>query len=454
MRPFLPHQQEAMDYALSRSRIALFMEMRLGKSLVAIRWAKVKQGSNRRVLIVAPLTVLSEWQEELRKEGVTQNVYWIRGTKKFLEKVTNPDFIREGWFLVNYECLRANPWICEKRWEVVILDESTLIRNPTSKTSKMACEKLSRIPNRAILSGLPNPESSMDYFQQFKFLYGSFLNTENFWTFRNKFFQRGFTSWDWVPFRGTLEAIKNEVHKLAFIRTRKECGIGSKKIYEARHCYMSSKQQTMYRQTEKDFGFQLNEKESIETLWAPVKFLWLSQISGGFVPKTGDLISTVKTTELINLLEGELKHEKVVVWFRFNSELHYVRKLLSDHGIANVFVVGGRDKSERVRNTAIFRGSSGVRVMLAQVKCAKYGLDWSVASTAIYYSTGYEMENRAQSEDRIIHPTKKEPVLYIDLITKGTVDEEILDCLREKKFNSRSLLLNFTEKLKLKYAKN
>jgi hypothetical protein len=83
--------------------------------------------------------------------------------------------------------------------------------------------------------------------------------------------------------------------------------------------------------------------------------------------------------------------------------------------------------------------------MLAQVKCGKFGLDWSVASTAIYYSNPYDMEDRAQSEDRIVSATKTEPVLYIDLITKDTIDEEVTEVLRDKNVTARSFFNSIDE---------
>ena len=72
-------------------------------------------------------------------------------------------------------------------------------------------------------------------------------------------------------------------------------------------------------------------------------------------------------------------------------------------------------------------GTLNCDVICAQAMLGKMGLPWHASSTAIYYSNHFSGEIRQQTEDRIIHPMKKEPVLIIDLLTKDSIDEDILD---------------------------
>ena len=63
------------------------------------------------------------------------------------------------------------------------------------------------------------------------------------------------------------------------------------------------------------------------------------------------------------------------------------------------------------------------------------------------------MEKRAQSEDRIIHPVKQEPLLYIDLVTEGTIDEIVVDALQDKSISAQILtarLKNYAESIRAK----
>jgi hypothetical protein len=80
-----------------------------------------------------------------------------------------------------------------------------------------------------------------------------------------------------------------------------------------------------------------------------------------------------------------------------------------------------------------------------QLKCGKYGLNLSVSSTAIYFGNGFSFEDRAQSVERIAHPSKTDALLTIDLVARDTIDEDILNALRDKRAKSRSFTSRIVE---------
>jgi SNF2 family DNA or RNA helicase len=126
-----------------------------------------------------------------------------------------------------------------------------------------------------------------------------------------------------------------------------------------------------------------------------------------------------------------------------------VYQILKRKGIFSSIIVG--ETAPQVRSTFISSFQSPIckspRILLVQMKCGKFGLDLSAASTAIYYSNGFSLEDRLQSEDRIVSPTKKDPLLFIDLLTQGTVDESILRTLKKKNITSRSFMEKLMEDL-------
>lgn len=439
LRKLMTHQKEALSKFKNSNTLALFMEMRLGKSLVAIRWAKQFPG---RKLIIAPLTPLGDWIRELEYEKCSRITPLTLSKNKLLE--TKDTWSNCGWFLINYEKLLANQWLLnEINWDVIIADESTKFRNPKTQISKLLCKR-NYCNRRAILSGLPRPESDLDFFQQFKFINGEFLNYDNYWSFRHKYFHQDWSGFNWVSNPGTKTLIKKEVHLQAYVLTRKQAGIGSKKIYERLEIEMKPEQKKMYKMINKDFAY--NEDPKAWTKWAPTKFLWLSRVAGGFSPNIQVTLSERKTETIIELLKEQLKNTKVVIWFRFNKELRFVRRALKNKNIKYKSITAKVKISERIQKSKIFRVSKSINVMLSQIKCAKYGVDWSCADTAIYYSNPYDMEDRVQSEDRIIHPKKKIPILFIDLITKNTIDEDIVSILQDKKIDSKYFLKELMSK--------
>lgn len=437
MKKLMPHQIKVLKYAKPLSSLALFLEMRLGKTLITIRWIELKKVS--RILVVCPKTVIPVWCEELYDEDYAeQDVFPLYGsTNSRLQTIVSQKC--KGWFITNYESISYCPEIIEFPWDAIILDESTRIRKPKAGITKLLCTHTKHIPLRAILTGLPCPESEMDYCEQFRFLHEEFMQFKNYWYWRKKYcFQIGYS---WQVKASILPKIKEYVNKYSFSLTRIQAGMGSKKVYVKRYVHLNPVQKRMYREMMKLFLTEY-EGEVFSTKYIPVRLEYLIRIASGFTPKD-KLISPAKGKEILYLLSSELKNEKVVIWFKHNLELEYIVKLLTKNKI-NVGWITGKSKS----NLTSFKSKTGkMQVLCVQGKCGMMGLDFSVASTSIYYSNWWDGEIRRQSEDRIIHPRKKVPLLYIDLVCKGTVDEDILDTLKKKKLVSKYFTLNIKKLL-------
>lgn len=444
-RTALPHQRPVLRWAKRRNAIGLFLQMRLGKTFIAIRWVK-HRSPNGRVLCVAPLSVLPGWVEELEQENLS-SVLLIGSAKRRAESLA-ANRKRCRWFLINPEGLRSFPALLDESWDVVILDESTFIRKPQTKIAKIV-RRLRHVPNRAILTGLPNPESPLDYFEQLAFLGLPFMGCQTYWQYRARhFFQAGYR---WRPKRGTLERLTHQVAKHCYVLSTKDAGLETPAVYETRHVSLPPGIRGIYRACVEEF--RLGERE---TIWSPVVRTWLCQLCGGIVPlayRDGrSFYFDHKLNELEKLLCGELKSEQVVVFFRFTRELSLALQRLRRRGIVSAAYAGLHSLEQRKRKVLAFR-SGQTRVFLMQAKCARMGLDLSVADTVIFYSNWYDSQTREQCEARIEHPKKKRSRLYIDLVTKDTVDEDVLAALKQKDELSSSLLERIQERFCNLYEK-
>ena len=76
--------------------------------------------------------------------------------------------------------------------------------------------------------------------------------------------------------------------------------------------------------------------------------------------------------------------------------------------------------------------NSSVRFLVGTPQTGGYGITLTGASTMIYYSNGYDLEKRQQSEARIDRIGQEKPMTYIDIIAEKTVDERIVKALRKK----------------------
>lgn len=423
MKTLLPHQILAYDYCAKTQHPYLAMEMRLGKTLVAVRFLRNKYPGSK-ILVIAPMTVLEAWERELVDEGQYYHVLDASRT-------TGMDFVKdiEGcWYLINYDALRNRPWVYQMDWQAVVLDESTVARNPKAEITKVLTNNFRKVPTRLCLSGNPAPEGILDWFSQAKFLWDGLLACRNFWDFRNKFF--ACAGFDWVPMKGSFERIMFALKGSVFFLTRKQAGLGNRRIFERRTVKLPEALRKNYNEMEKSFATEIGD-EHVETVWATVRSVHLAKMAGGW-KGTYDH----KVREVLNLIQGELKGEQVVIWFRFIAEIDSVAGALADVGVAFRRITGADSYEDRKASIQMFR-QGAARVVLCQLRAARFGTDLSTSSTAIFFSNEYSSEVRSQAIERIENITKNEPLLILDLVAENTVDEDCLDALLEKSADSK-----------------
>lgn len=437
----MPHQSDALDYSLAVSHPAILMEMRLGKTLVAIWYAqdKIEKGP---IIVMAPTTVLGAWEEELTGAGED---FVIAHGKSRTEKLhlmqTAFKWHRRCWYLITYESVLALPKLAVVPWELAVADESTKMKNPKAKISEVMTEGFRVTKRRMILTGLISPENELEVFMQFKFLDGHFMQCRNYWQFRNKYFEKDWMGYSWVPKKGVQGLIKKQVHARAFVLRRHEANMEKKKVYSKRYVSLNDKQRGLQEQIAEEYGYFKDDGTYEETAFAIVKQGWMRRIAGGFTPDGETVISTDKAKALLEILD-ELNGEQMVVWFKYKAEVELAYQVLQNAKVPTAKMTGLTPPIDRRSMIKDFRAGK-YRVLLATEKVAKFGIDCSSASCAVYYSNEDSCEDRTQSEERILHPSKEDVLLYIDLVCEDSVDELVVDAMQDKTFNARAFMTAF-----------
>jgi len=437
-RQLMPHQARFLRWAKTRSAVAAFMEMRLGKSLCAVRWAETRPDVDK-ALIVSPLSVIPSWRRELALEGI--EACEITGSQEEREAAVVSAGRDHKWYLINKEGLlamsgrvaRPSEWV-KLPWDLVILDESPFIRNPKAKVTRAALDWLSSARYRAILSGLPNPEGPEDYVTQMLFLGGGeFMRCRDFWSWRSRNMQPGRFTWS---VKGpSLVELKREVDSRSFFLRRRDAGMADRKLRQKRWVKLPKRVMIEMRRARREFS--VGDRLTMNSLTA---MGWEHQLAGGTFE---GFEHDAKTSEVVELAQGEFRRQQVVVWARFTAELEAVRRALRGAGVTCAVVNGGVKPADREVVISKFK-EGRTRVLIAQPQCLKMGVDLSEAEVAIVVSNYFDYEVRAQLEDRIVHPKKPRPALIVDLIAEGTIDEDVVEALTDKRinaavFNSRML---------------
>ena len=452
------HQQQAFEFIYrlftedASPGAALLMEMGAGKSLtsVAIAGALYLAGRIKRVLIVAPLSIVGVWQEEFAKFAdfpYTLRVLQGSGAKKADTLRGMVDATLQV-AVVNYE----SAWRMEdeiKAWrpDLVVCDEGHKLKSHATHASKAMHRIGAAARYRLLLTGTPVTNKTLDIFSQYKFLNPEIFG-RSFYAFRNRYFDMtGYGAHTPVMKRSMEQEFTQRLHCIAFRATKKDCLDLLDTVDIVRLVELEPAARKTYRDLVRDSYAELAEG-SVTATNILTRLMRLSQQTGGFMGSDDDpkprQISRAKLAALEDIIDqAAAEGKKLVVIARFVPEIKAITALLEKMGIAYSCVMGGvKDRDEQV---ARFQTDPSVSVFVGQIATAGLGITLTAASTLVFYSLDYSMSNFEQAKARIHRVGQGEKCTYIYLTAWGTVDEKVLAALREKADLARLLVDDYRQ---------
>ena len=162
----------------------------------------------------------------------------------------------------------------------------------------------------------------------------------------------------------------------------------------------------------------------------------LHQITCGHFKSNDGNVQDLKNNRISELLDIIQEVEgKAVIWAHYRHDIEKIVESISKKYGENTVVTYFGDTSTEDRQKAIKKiqdPNSPVRFIVGTPQTGGYGITLTGASTMIYYSNGYDLEKRQQSEARIDRIGQEKPMTYIDIICENTVDTNIVKSLRNK----------------------
>ncbi|MCR4437091.1 MAG: DEAD/DEAH box helicase [Eubacteriales bacterium] len=426
---------------------ALLMEMGTGKSLtsIAVAGALYQAGKIRRVLVVAPLSILGVWEEEFAKFAdfdYSLAVLEGSGAKK-IDTLRHMRGTPLQVAVINYE----SAWRLEKElaaWnpDMIIADEGHKIKTHNIAASKAMHRLGARAKYRLLLTGTVITNKAIDVFSQYKFLNPAIFG-QSFYVFRNRYFDMvGYGQHTPVLKKSMEQDLMKRLHSVAFRATKAECLDLPETTDIVRYVELEPAAMKIYRDLVRDSYAELGKGEVTATNIL-TRLLQLSQITGGFIGgnEGGPVqrVSTAKEEALEDIIEDVLQSgKKLVVIARFIPEIKAICRLFEKKGIGYSLLMGGvKDREEQV---AAFQNDPEVQVFIGQIATAGLGVTLTAASTMVFYSLDYSMSNFEQAKARIHRVGQKENCTYLYLTAKGTIDEKVLKALRSKADLARMLV--------------
>ncbi len=437
------HQQKAYDFALGllteyNRGVAYLMDMGTGKTIttIAVLGALYQAERIRKVLIVAPKTIVSVWKDEFEKwADYYYNLVVLEGSsEKKVDAIRHMRGRGLQIIVVNYEsCWRLEDEISKWSPDSIICDESSKIKNPQAKASKCLHRLGKHSQNNLILTGTPIVNNPLDFFSQYKFLDDGIFGG-SYYAFRAKYaIIGGFQNHQVIGYRN-LDELTEKAHSIAY-RVKLEDAVDLPEfVEETRNVELEPRAKAIYNNIERDSYAELFRGE-VTTRNVLTKLLRLSQITGGFIRDDeltdAQQISSAKLDVLEEIIDVCVEEErKVVVFARFIPEMKAIEKMLKKLGLGYALISG--EVKDRQAEVDKFQNDPDTKVFVGQLQTVGMGLTLTAGSVAVFYSLDFNYANFEQAKARIHRIGQKNKCLYIYLVAKGTVDTKILYALKTK----------------------
>jgi SNF2 family DNA or RNA helicase len=319
------------------------------------------------------------------------------------------------------------------------IDESTTIKNPTAKRTKAILDLSKYGKYRRILTGSPVTKSPLDLFSQCQFLDPWLLNQQSYYAFRTRYaicrkINVSGRQVEIVVGYRNLGELSEKLKPFSYRVLKDDCLDLPKKTFMKRTIQLSDEQKKLYKQMKEQALAHLNGKVTT-TATVITQMMRLHQITCGHFKADDDSVQEVKSNRLNELMSIiEEVEGKAVIWAHYRHDIKSIFDALEKKYPGETVTYFG-DTSTEDRQTAIKEiqnPDSKVRFILGTPQTGGYGITLTGASTMIYYSNGYDLEKRQQSEARIDRIGQEKPMTYIDIIAEDTIDEKIVKALRAK----------------------
>jgi len=449
------HQLTALEKSWNKETYAYFMEMGTGKTKVLIDNLAMlyDKGKVDGALIIAPKGVVKTWYEQelpthLPSHIEYKNILWQSNiTKTQREKLESLFEIGQDLhiLIMNVESLSTDKGVkfaskfLSSHKTLMAIDESTTIKTPSTKRTKNIISLGKYAKYRRIMTGSPITKNPLDLFSQCEFLDPWLLNFDSFYAFRNRYAEMKTMylhgrSIQIVDAFQNLGELSDKVKGFSYRVLKEDCLDLPPKNFIKRHVALTPDQKQIYQQMKKEAMAILNGKVTT-TMTVLTQLMRLHQITcGHFTADDGSTqsVESNRLDELMSILEDI--EGKAIIWANYQLSVgEIIQRIIKEHGKDSyVHYYGLTSQEDRQDNIRKFQNDPKCKFIIGTPQTGGYGITLTQANTVIYYSNGYDLEKRLQSEDRAHRIGQKKTVTYIDLIAEDTVDEKIVEALRKK----------------------
>lgn len=415
-------------------------DMGLGKTVqtLALLQSEKEKGNAGTSLLIMPTSLTYNWEMEAKKFTPDLKIFTYTGTlrNKDISKFANYDVI-----ITSYGITRLDiDHLLKFYFNYIILDESQVIKNPTSNIAKAVMQLQSRF--RLTLTGTPLENTTMDLWSQMNFINPGLLGGQTF--FKNEY---------QIPIEKKADDTKtkklNGIIK-PFVLRRLKSQVATdlpEKVENIHYTNMTAEQEQKYEEVKSFYRHKILDqidKEGINNTRMMILegLTKLRQISNH--PRMTEVKYTGgsgKLEDVSFMIENAmLEGHKLLIFSQFVKHLDIVKELLNDRKIPFAYLDGSStDRKEQVEK---FNKDPDLKIFLISIKAGGLGLNLTEADYVFILDPWWNPAVEAQATDRAHRIGQKKKVFTYKFITRNTVEEKILQLQKHKLKLSENLIQN------------
>jgi SNF2 family DNA or RNA helicase len=418
MVTLFPHQKQALEMTSSQNRVAYYLDMGLGKTFVGSE--KMREIGAKVNLVICQKSKVQDWCDHFEKnyqcEVVDLATLKIDKFESFVHLCEAIPHAIVG--IINYDLIFRRSELSKLRDFTLILDESSLVQNETSKRSKFILKKL-KPENVILLSGTPTGGKYEKLWSQCQLL-GWDISKTAFW---NTYVKYHFEDFDGFPVK-IIDGYKNVDRLKRKLREHGAVFMKSEEVFDLPqqidtnlHCTVSKE----YRKFHKDAIVKFNDQELVGDT-SLTKMLYERMLCGAL------------NKDKLNLFKDLLNstNDRLIVFYNFQNELMKLSEIVIDSD-RPVSIINGDTKDLSAYEN--FENS----VTLIQYQAGAMGLNLQKSNKILYFTPPLSSELFEQSKKRTHRIGQKRTCFYYYLICRNSVEEKIYGTLKMRR--------DFTERL-------
>lgn len=420
-----PYQLESVQYLITHPTKSALLALSpgLGKTLVSVAAALALQA--RRVLIVAPVSLLYTWVSEIKKWAPDQSVSVIHRQMNEMPS---------GWVVTNFETLVKFQGQFSKspKWDVIIVDESILIKNRKSNRAKAVTEVRKNTNHIWLLSGSPVSRYADDLYSQLSILRPNVYTS--FWRFANTYCYVETSQWGTIV-HGTRPGINygQEFKDSIFVRNQRDVLPNlPTMIHQTYTVQLTPIQLKHYKELHKQFITALNDDVEMKATTKVAQMIRLQQVTSDLA-NLGDEWpqASAKQEAILDILEVNAAPLPLLIWVHWTKgAVNLAKGIHAKFPHLKVAAVLG-DTKNRTKIIEDYKEGK-YDILILSLSVGKFGFTLTDTKSIIYYDKTFDADAYIQSLARVRRIGLTHVPLVIHLFAPKTTDELVQENLSSK----------------------